>query len=146
MPTRILWIIFGLFLVGVLALASIGVVLIQGQTSQASGGMMSGKQQSMPPQGMPGSGITHVFMRNETFQPSHIQVPVGTMVTWTNEDNVPHGVTIAHSMVSIQNSWQSGPLSTGQSFQYVFTSPGTYTYYCPEHPYLMTGVVVVLGH
>jgi plastocyanin len=145
MRTRILWLLLGLLLVGVLALGSLGVVLTQVHTSQASSGMMSGKQQSMLSHEMSGLGITHVFMRNDTYQPTHIQVPVGTVVTWTNEDDVPHGVTIAHSVVSINDIWESGLLSTGQSFSYVFTSPGTYTYYCSEHPSVMTGVVVVMG-
>lgn len=144
MRTRTLWLLLGLLLVGVLALGGIDVVLNPVQTSQAAGST-SGKQQSILSQGMPGLGITHVFMHNGTYQPSHIQVPVGTVVTWTNEDTVPHGVTIAHSMVSIYDSWQSGPMSTGQSFRYAFSSPGTYTYYCTEHPSLMAGVVVVMG-
>ena len=144
MRTRRLWLLLGLLLVGALALGGIDVVLNNVQTSQASGST-SGKQQSIHSQGMPGLGITHVFIRNETYQPSRIQVPVGTVVTWTNEDSVPHGVTIAHSMVSIYDSWQSGPLNTGQSFRYAFSSPGTYTYYCSEHPSLMAGIVVVTG-
>jgi plastocyanin len=142
MRTRTLWVLIGILVVGVLALGSIRVALTQLQASQPSAG---GKQQSLLSQGMPGLGITHVFMKEETYQPTHIQVPVGTVLTWTNEDDVAHGVIIAHSMVSIQDSWQSGLLSTGESFRYVFTSPGTYTYYCPEHPSLMAGVVVVTG-
>lgn len=44
MRTRILWLLLGLLLVGVLALGSLGVVLTQVHTSQASGGMMNGKR------------------------------------------------------------------------------------------------------
>lgn len=135
MRIRTLWLVIGLLLASVLAVGTIGIASAWLHTPSAT----SGENQ----QGTSGLGVTHVFMRNDTYQPSHIKVAAGTVVTWTNADNIPHGVTLAGSMISQNDIWQSGPLSTGQSFSYTFTSPGTFTYYCTEHPGLMTGVVVV---
>jgi hypothetical protein len=40
-------------------------------------------------------GVTHVSITIASkYQPANIQVPVGTTVTWTNNDNVPHTVTL----------------------------------------------------
>jgi plastocyanin len=87
-------------------------------------------------------GDTQVYMRHDLFSPERIQVVLGTTVTWTNQDTVPHNVTIAPVVMSSSNNWQSGLLSPGQSFSYTFTSQGTFQYHCQEHPG-MVGVVIV---
>ena len=81
-------------------------------------------------------------MRHDLFSPTRIQVVLGTTVTWTNQDTVPHNVTIAPVVMSSSNNWESGLLSPGQSFSYTFTSQGTFQYHCQEHPG-MTGEVIV---
>jgi len=63
-------------------------------------------------------------------------VPVGTTVTWTNEDDMVHTVT------STTKVFSSSELNTGQSFSYTFTTPGTYPYFCALHP-RMTATVIV---
>ncbi len=76
-------------------------------------------------------------MQNFAYQMANIQVRVGTTVTWTNQDNVPHSVTFKNGMKD------SGLLSQGQSFSYTFNTPGTYQYYCTVHPYMAATVTVV---
>ncbi len=100
-------------------------------------GMMGGYQQTPANQGTPATGITHLTMQNSAYQPTNIQVKVGTTVTWTNQDNVPHSVTFKNGMKD------SGLLSQGQSFSYTFNTPGTYQYYCTVHPYMVATVTVV---
>ena len=39
--------------------------------------------------------------------------------------------------------WDSGGLSSGQTFSHTFSAPGTYRYYCRFHPDAMRGVIVV---
>src|SRR5690348_17058925 len=70
-----------------------------------------------------------VTIDNYAFQPADITVAPGTTVTWTNAqtDDV-------HSSVSNDGLWDSDTLDTGQSFQYTFTDPGDFTYYCSVHP------------
>lgn len=87
-------------------------------------------------------GDTQVYMRHELFSPDRIQVVLGTTVTWTNQDTVPHNVTLAPIVMSSSNNWESGLLYPGQSFSYTFTSHGTYQYHCQEDPG-MDGVVIV---
>ena len=87
-------------------------------------------------------GVTHVFIRDGAYSPSHIEVVLGTAVTWTNQDQVPHGVVLSPTVISTQDIWQSGPLYAGESFSYTFTSRGTFLYHCSEHPEMIGTVTV----
>jgi plastocyanin len=77
-----------------------------------------------------------VKIDNFVFQPQTITVPVGTTVTWTNSDDIPH------TAVSTDGVFKSKVMDTDENFSYTFTKAGTYSYYCSVHP-KMTGVVVV---
>jgi len=77
-----------------------------------------------------------VLIDQFTFTPQRITVKAGAIVTWTNEDDVPH--TIASS----SKLFKSKALDTGDKFSFTFTTPGTYEYFCSLHPH-MTGAVVV---
>jgi len=101
------------------------------------GSIMGGYQQNPVQQGTPVTGVTHMNMRNFAYQMVNIQVRVGTTVTWTNQDNVPHSITFKNGMKD------SGLIYQGQSFSYTFTTPGTYQYYCSVHPYMVATVTVV---
>lgn len=78
-----------------------------------------------------------VAIDNFTFKPAVIRVKVGTTVTWTNRDDIPHLVT-----ASAAGGFKSPPLDTGDSFTFTFTKPGDYGYFCALHP-KMTGRVKV---
>ncbi len=101
------------------------------------GSMMRGYQQNPTQQGAPVTGVTRLTVQDFAYQPANIQVRVGTTVTWTNQDNVPHSVTFKNGIKD------SGLLSQGQSFSYTFNTPGTYQYYCTVHPYMVATVIVV---
>ncbi len=104
---------------------------------QYHGNMMGGYQQSPAQQGNPVTGVTQLNIQNFAYQPANMQVRVGTTVTWTNQDNVPHSVTFKNGMKD------SGLLSQGQSFSYTFNTPGSYQYFCTVHPYMIATVTVV---
>ncbi len=72
------------------------------------------------------------------FVPAVIQVPVGTTVTWINRDRAPHTAT----STSPSGVFDSGSLAQGERFEFEFTEPGTYEYFCSLHPW-MTGKVIV---
>jgi amicyanin len=76
-----------------------------------------------------------VKIGNFTFGPQELKVKVGTTVTWTNEDDIPH--TIASP-----NNFRSKALDTDGTYAFTFTTPGTYQYFCSLHPH-MTGTIVV---
>ena len=77
-----------------------------------------------------------VTIDNFVFGPQAVTVPVGTTVTWTNRDDIPHTV------VSTEGVFKSKVRDTDEKFSYTFTKAGTYPYYCSVHP-KMTGTVVV---
>jgi plastocyanin len=77
-----------------------------------------------------------VKIDNFSFGPQEITVAVGTTVTWTNRDDIPHTV------VSTDGVFKSKVRDTDEKFSYTFTKPGTYAYFCSVHP-KMTGKVVV---
>ena len=77
-----------------------------------------------------------VVVDNFSFTPATAAVPVGTTVTWTNHDDIPHNV------VSPEQKFKSPVLDTDETFSHTFDAPGTYKYYCSIHP-RMTGQVVV---
>jgi amicyanin len=78
-----------------------------------------------------------VKIDNFSFGPSTLTVPVGTTVTWINQDDVPHNV------VSTEGKTLKSPvLDTDQKFSYTFTQAGTYPYYCAIHPKMIGEVIV----
>jgi plastocyanin len=82
------------------------------------------------------SGDNEVVMQDLSFQPGDITVEVGTEVTWTNEDGVTHTTT------SEDTAWDSGDLSSGETFSHTFDVPGSYAYVCDIHPTMQATVTV----
>jgi amicyanin len=79
---------------------------------------------------------TEVKIDNFSFGPTELKVPVGTTVTWTDRDDIPHTV------VSTEKVFKSKVLDTDEKFSFTFSKPGTYEYFCSIHP-KMTGKIVV---
>lgn len=77
-----------------------------------------------------------VGIDNLNFAPKSLAVPVGTTVTWTNHDDVPHTVT------SRDKKFSSQAIDTDEHFTFTFAEPGTYAYFCAIHP-IMTAEIVV---
>lgn len=75
-----------------------------------------------------------VNIKSFAFVPATITVPVGSTVTWTNNDTPGHDVK--------GDTFQSPLMAKGETFQYKFEKAGTYNYVCGVHP-AMKGVVIV---
>ncbi len=84
----------------------------------------------------PSAANAAVKIDNFSFGPQTVTVPVGTTVTWTNSDDIPH------TSVSTEGVFKSKVLDTDEKFSFTFSKPGTYEYFCSIHP-KMTGKVVV---
>ena len=82
------------------------------------------------------AGTAEVKIDNFSFGPQTLTVPVGSTVTWTNRDDMPH------TSVSTDGVFKSKVMDTDEKFSYTFAKAGTYPYYCSIHP-KMTGQVVV---
>ena len=83
----------------------------------------------------PAPATADVRLDNFSFGPATLTVAVGTTVTWTNRDDIPHTVVS-------DGAFKSKAMDTDEKFSYTFAKPGTYSYFCSIHP-KMTGKVVV---
>jgi plastocyanin len=92
-------------------------------------GLSSGINAQQPP-------TAEVKIDNFSFGPATLTVAMGTTVTWTNRDDIPHKV------VSTDGVFKSKVLDTDEKFSYSFSKAGTYPYFCSLHP-KMTGKIVV---
>ncbi len=77
-----------------------------------------------------------VTIENFTFKPATITVSVGTTVTWTNRDDMPHTV------VAEDRSFRSNALDTDETFSHTFNSAGTFVYFCSIHTSMVGKVIV----
>ncbi len=77
-----------------------------------------------------------IEMVNNSYEPSTLTVPVGTRVRFVNHDSEIHTVS------QRGGGFESGLLFQGDSWTYVFNTPGTYEYFCLPHPF-MVGTIIV---
>jgi plastocyanin len=88
-------------------------------------------------------GSFNITITNFAFSPASVTVPAGSMVTWTNQDSVPHTIVNDFNPLFSQGAmFTSSQLQTGQSFSFTFKDPGTFGYHCGIHTY-MKGTVTV---
>jgi plastocyanin len=78
-----------------------------------------------------------VSIDNFTFTPATLTVKAGTTVTWTNKDDIPHGIGSSTNAFA-----KSKALDTDDKFSFTFTTPGTYKYFCYLHPHMVGSIVV----
>ena len=82
------------------------------------------------------SGQVDVTIVDNAFLPKHINVTTGTTVIWNYASNW----SSLHTVTSVGNTTQggspllnSGSLSPGHNYSYIFYQPGLYTYQCSYH-------------
>jgi plastocyanin len=104
---------------------------------QGAGGLRFVRVAEFAPEGEQAAAAdgTQLAVDNFSFAPATATVPVGTTVTWTNHDDIPHNV------VSPDRTFKSRVLDTDELFSHTFEVAGTYKYYCSIHP-RMTGQIV----
>jgi hypothetical protein len=84
------------------------------------------------------AATAEVSIDNFTFTPETLKVAVGTVVKFTNRDDLPHSVVSAER----PPIFKSKTMDTDESFTYTFDKQGQFAYFCGLHPH-MKGVVVV---
>lgn len=84
------------------------------------------------------------------YSPEELDVSAGTTVTWRQQDAGAHTVTSgtveqgAASVTKVPDGqFDSGDLANGDSFEFTFSEPGTYPYFCSLHPATMRGEIRV---
>lgn len=78
-----------------------------------------------------------VAVQNFSFLPQELHVKAGTVVTWTNDDPVPHTITSDNGGLLA-----SLTLTRGLKYSVMLTQKGTFTYHCAIHPN-MRGTIIV---
>jgi plastocyanin len=81
----------------------------------------------------------------EFFSPESVETTVGSMVTWNNDDSLPHTVTsgvVENNSPKPDGKFDSGIMNSGGSFRFVFDEAGEYPYYCLVHPFMTSQVTV----
>ena len=111
-------------------LAGVAAVVVAATVLLARSTAVSANAQQRP------AATTDVKIDNFSFGPGTLTVAAGTMVNWTNRDDIPHNV------VSTDGVFKSKVVDTDEKFSYTFAKPGTFPYFCSLHP-KMTGKVVV---
>lgn len=98
--------------------------------------MMGGGADTSGAQATQGATQQPVQIRDFTFTPGNLQVPVGATITWTNYDSAPHSAT------ADDGTWDTGVLNEGQHASVTFNTPGDYSYYCIVHPNMKARIQV----
>jgi nitrite reductase (NO-forming) len=90
-----------------------------------------------------------IQMVGNSYWPKRAEVPVGSTVTWVNEDvfDFLEGErTGQHNAVTVAaegpEPFFSPLLKHAETFSHTFTQPGTYEYICSIHPYMRAKVTV----
>lgn len=78
----------------------------------------------------------NVSIEGSAYVKNSMTIAQGTKVRWTNKD------AAAHTVTSDEGKFDSGNLSSGQTFDYTFNELGTFNYHCALHPE-MKGTIIV---
>jgi amicyanin len=90
----------------------------------------------LPGQAQTPAAAATVGIDNFTFAPATLTVKAGTTVTWTNRDDIPHGIAATNK------AFKSAAMDTDDKYAFTFTTPGTYDYFCYIHPHMVGKIVV----
>ena len=87
--------------------------------------------------GDPSDSVIKVSIKDNSFRPSLLSVPVGATIEWHNQDAVQHTVTS-----DTQGLFDSGVIMPGKKYRHKFSASGNYGYHCSIHSG-MQGTVTV---
>jgi len=76
------------------------------------------------------------------YSTSRLTVKSGTKVTWQNVGSIRHDVTPAEDSPKVIS--KSDLLGSGETYEFTFTEPGEYRYFCTPHPTQMRAIVEVV--
>jgi plastocyanin len=89
-----------------------------------------------------GDHIVVTMADDNRFEPQHLTIRRGVVLTWKNSDNIPH-TTTASPALALDSShvvlppgadmWDSGLVDAGEDWSRRFDEPGEYTYFCIPH-------------
>lgn len=78
----------------------------------------------------------------EFYVPETVEMNVGSMINWKNDDFGPHTVTSGDMTTGKTGVFDSNIMQKGSTFSFLFDKVGEYDYFCTLHPF-MTGRISV---
>jgi len=87
----------------------------------------------------PSPKTENVTIQGTSFSPATVKINVGDTVVWTNSDDSDYTV------IASDNSFSSGNIGSGKTYEHKFTRAGSFAYYCKYHPRMKGTVVVSAG-
>lgn len=79
-----------------------------------------------------------IAIKDYSFNPKNLSIEPGIKVFWDNEDPEPHTVVSDPE----GELFASEVIDTGESYSFLFETPGEYDYHCSIHP-AMRGKIIV---
>jgi plastocyanin len=108
----------------------LGLALVAVALTSRSAGVRAATAPALLP------AVLTVHIKDFKYNPTPAKIHVGDRVTFVNDDDEPHTVT------ATDKSYDSEGLDTNNTWQHVYTKPGTYKYFCELHPYMKAVVIV----
>ena len=122
-----------------------GVVVSTSQLSQIPPVQVSILPGSYSPNAMASQSNQQYY--NQYYTPNTIQITPGTVIVWTNNDNVAHQIWSGVNTQSNVNKFtpdgkiESAPIPPGASFEVIINDTGMITFYDPGYTW-MSGLIV----
>jgi plastocyanin len=94
--------------------------------------------ESVGPRSQSGAAVTIQLFQ---YQPGQLEVKAGTTVTWVNQDDIQHTVTLG----TLGNGNEAVNFSLsgkGTTASFTFDRPGEYEYFCERHQSMRGRVLV----
>jgi plastocyanin len=117
--------------------AAFGGVLVILAACSSTGGASTAASQSAA-----ASGGSVVKLSGLAFDPTTLSVPVGSKVTFRNMDGVAHTVTNGKDGKPGTNPLFDQAVPAGTTFDFTFTTAGTFTVTCKIHNFMNLTVTV----
>ena len=108
-------------------------------TEEGEGSEQGLQEESLPLPIMEEEKVVSIVGNSDSnsYNPNPIEVRVGDMVTWINDDSSAHTVTSSND-----STFDSDIMRRGEAFSFTFDNVGEYPYFCTLHP-SMIGTVIV---
>ena len=87
-----------------------------------------------------GAGFEIVMDDGLEFEPQELTVPAGSVIDVRNRSSQAHSVTTASEAPA---DFDTGLIPEGETESFTVEEPGTYEYFCRQHPDVMQGVLIV---
>lgn len=124
----------GWFMVALVVVGLIGTVGFVGGREWWRAQQLERQQAAM--EGPALVGVNAIGMNGLAYTTPHVEVAAGTIVTWTNNEDIEHDVLF------IDGTPGSPLLAQGERWSTTFNQPGSYQYLCSRHPFMVGKITV----